>query len=208
MPLADRTRAGSIDSDATANHAVEGGATPTSALLAKQLIVEECEFSVAVTYNRLWHSVLPEFRGVFRGLKACFAGRYGGEIRAVAIWTSPISRGVDDGTTSELRRFAIGPGTPANTASRMLTVMVKLMGKKYAQLVKVISYQATSVHSGTIYKAAGWSYGRLNKAKDCRWLLRKDGKRNPLQIESDKIRWEKVIRPPAPCRPPSPERLR
>ncbi len=159
------------------------------------MLVEECDLATAMSCNRAWHSVLPEFK-VYRGLKACFAGKYDGVIYAVAIWTSPAGRFIDDGATSELRRFAIDAGSPPNTASRMLAVMVRLMAKKYVQLMRVISYQATAIHKGTIYKAAGWTPGRVTLATEQRWLLRVnyDGiKRGALQACGEKVRWEKVV---------------
>ena len=56
----------------------------------------------------------------------------------------------------------------------------------------LISYQDTSIHNGTIYKASGWSKGRFTKVEEIRWG--KGGrKRNPIVATGAKIRWEKDL---------------
>ena len=66
--------------------------------------------------------------------------------------------------------------------------------KNMPEIVKLISYQDTEVHQGTIYKAGGWTVGRITKASEVRWgATNKNGigrKRNALIAGGDKIRWE------------------
>jgi len=105
-----------------------------------------------------------------------------------------VARSFNHQPVLELRRMAICTEAPKNTASRMLSIMLKLLKKKVPTLKKVISYQDTEVHKGTIYKAAGWHIGRITKSKEIRWgKLNPDGsgrKRNPIITSADKIRWE------------------
>ena len=49
---------------------------------------------------------------------------------------------------------AIASDAPKYTATRMLSIMVKRIKKEFPDIVRLISYQDTEVHKGTIYKAA------------------------------------------------------
>ncbi len=189
----------------------EGGSTPTSAL---SLVVDTLDFETAAKLNAAWHSVLPEMdKGSGkRGMAVCYCAYFDNLIYAVAIWSSPVNQTVDDGKTIELRRLAIAPDAPKNTASRMLAIMARLLKVRFPQCERLISYQATAVHAGTIYKAAGWTATSLTKFSP--WGTRKrrpprsakqraaaiDGyvntpstRRHP-QVVSDKQRWERQIR--------------
>lgn len=170
-----------------------GGAIPTSPL---QFTFVEVTIKEAVIFNQQWHSRLPELKNSF-SCKVAYAAVYQDTTYAVGIWGHPVARSFNHQPILELRRMAICPSAPKNTASRMLSVMVKLLKRKYPDLQKVISYQDTEVHQGTIYKAAGWTIGRITKAKEIRWgILNSDGtgrKRNPIVTKADKIRWEKIL---------------
>ena len=96
--------------------------------------------------------------------------------------------------------MAICDEAPKNTASRMLKIMIAYIKKhnKYKDIYKLISYQDTAVHAGTIYKASGWI--EESKAKWTSWHNRADNaqhncKRSDSQSTADKIRWAKQIRP-------------
>src|SRR5262245_31881900 len=104
------------------------GATPTSAL---QLRVEPIDVADAKRLNRLWHSRLPRMAepGCFMRVALCFAAEFDGVYYATAIWTHPVARLLPQDTWLELRRLAIAPDAPRNTASRMLRVMVLLVHK-------------------------------------------------------------------------------
>jgi hypothetical protein len=86
----------------------------------------------------------------------------------------------------ELRRFAISPDAPKNTASRLLKLMRKEIKLKFPLVTKLISYQSVDHHLGTIYKASGWVKGATSKST----VWHKGKKRAERQIKSDKIRWE------------------
>lgn len=166
-----------------------GGSIPTSPL---QLHVGEVTLDLAMRLNELWHSRFPltdktNLVRVRYGVN--FAAEYEGKFYAVAIWTSPIaSNRLKDGLKAlELRRLAIAPDSPKNTASRVLSVMTRLIKGKGFDINRFISYQDTGVHKGTIYKAAGWqSVGEQGFQE---WSTDRR-KRAPSQSNAPKVRWE------------------
>ena len=131
----------------------EGGPTPTSALHARNLVFESCEKWHAVALVRAWHSRLPNCQN--GPWTHAFRAHRGGRTYAVALWNSPSGRCLPQ-HWRELRRMACAPDSPKNTASRFLAWMVRWFRKNEPQREKLISYQDTAVHLGTIYKAAGW----------------------------------------------------
>jgi len=110
--------------------------------------------------NALWHSRLPIYDTGFClnslvSYGALFQNRY----YAIAIWTNPVAPNLPQHEWLELRRMAISFDAPKNTASRMLSVMAKLIKVKFPQVERLISYQDKEVHRGTIYKASNWIIG-------------------------------------------------
>ena len=170
-----------------------GGSTPTSAL---QLDIHEIARDMAVALNKRWHSRLPEYRMGCRPRQhawVCYGAFFQDSCCAIAIWSHPNSRALNDGQTLELRRMAIGPEAPKNTASRMLRIMGILIQKDPAShFTRYISYQDTDAHKGTIYKAAGWYKAAENNAMD----YTMGGKRSrPKQKHmARKVRWECKVR--------------
>lgn len=163
-----------------------GGSTPTSAL---SLTVYPIEFARAKALNRLWHSRLPRLGS--KQARLCYAAEFDGVIYAVAIWSRPIARFLPQTDWLELQRFAIAPDAPRNTASRVLAVMTRLIRKKLPAITLLISYQDTEVHTGTIYRAAGWVPGASSGGGE--WAC-PSRPRLSLQSTAPKRRWEKVIR--------------
>lgn len=128
-----------------------GGSSPTSAL---QLTVRKCGIYWARELNAAWHSLLPvtDHGNLVRFPKSvAYWADYNDVAYAVAIWSSPIAanRLTDGWAALELRRFAIAPDAPPNSASRMLAVMRRLIQKEWPEINKLISYQATEHHKGT-----------------------------------------------------------
>ena len=168
----------------------EGGSIPTSPL---QLHFEVIRAQTACILNARWHSRFPQidWSNVVRNRHyVCYGARFEGQYFAVAIWSSPIAanRLKDGQFLLELRRMAIEDQAPANTASRMLSWMKKDIRKKFPEILRLISYQDTEVHSGTMYQASGWSLVQtLNKQIE--WNT-KDRKRNEIQSTAPKVRWE------------------
>lgn len=169
-------------------HSGRGGSSPTSAL---QLTVRECSIHWARELNAAWHSLLPitDHGNLVRFPKSlAYWADFNDVAYAVAIWSSPIAgnRLTDGWAALELRRFAIAPDAPRNTASRMLSVMRRLIRKKWPEINRLLSYQATEHHRGTIYRAAGWS-----AASESDFTIWHHGKSTgEIQTVSRKIRWE------------------
>lgn len=165
-----------------------GGSIPTSAL---HLWFSRMFWETAVKLNRLWHRTLPEIRDPKNILSAatCYGAQFRGVWFAAAIWTKPVARMLPRNWL-ELRRFPIGPDAPRYTASRMLGWMARDIRKFEANVVRLISYQDASVHSGGIYRAAGWNPVAVRKGGEWSCATRE---RPPQQSTGDKIRWELEI---------------
>jgi len=170
-------------------HLENSGVIPTSPL---QFSFEVIKAISACELNAKWHSRFPaiHWSNVVRNKHyICYVAKFEGEFYAVAIWSSPIAanRLKDGQRLLELRRMAINDQAPKNTASRMLSWMRKDIKKRFPDVLRLISYQDTESHCGTIYKASGW-----HKANDpivMDWTTSKR-KRNPAQSSAPKIRWE------------------
>ena len=165
----------------------DDGSTPISPL---QLNVSECDISTAIALNELWHSRLPNVvkSNIQRTRNnVCFAAYFDNKYYASAIWTDPIARNLNGKLMLELRRLAIANDAPKNTASRVLKLMRLLIKTKFPFIETLISYQDTDVHTGTIYKAAGWVNTNRSKVSKTGWNSRD---RNKMQATGDKIRWE------------------
>jgi hypothetical protein len=110
----------------------------------------------------------------------------------VIIFSSPVAqnRFKDGKKMLELRRLALGNNCPPNTASRVISISLKLVSKKFPEIKRVISYQDMSVHKGTIYRASGWV--NTTETNFISWTTKKR-KRNKDQAIGKKIRWEKVL---------------
>lgn len=162
-----------------------GGSIPTSPL---QFTVYEISFQRAKQLNREWHSRLPKFGGT---AKVSYGAKYDGIFYAIAMWSNPVARMLPQDTWLELKRMAIAPDAPKNTASRMIKIMISMIKNKYPEITTVISYQDTAVHLGTIYKSSGWKIGRYSEGgewtRPSRWSPK-------VQSDSPKIRWQKEIR--------------
>ena len=163
----------------------DGGSIPTSPL---QLEIKEISWRLFKECNMAWHSRLPKPGGFY--INGMFFGAFHkGMCLAVAGWSNPIARRLNGRNWYELRRMAISPNMPKNTASRMLSIMIKIIKKTKHNLKKLISYQDVSVHAGTIYKAAGWHSTPYIPGSRHRWLCHSRPSAI-LQTMSIKIRWE------------------
>ena len=115
----------------------------------------------AINYNKLWHSRLPntEKGNLVRNRHYIFYGaEYLDHCFACAIWTTPVAnnRMSKDYIWLELRRLAIPDDAPKYTATWMIAKMIKDIKKRFPEVTRLVSYQDTAVHDGTIYKAANW----------------------------------------------------
>lgn len=172
----------------------EGGSSPTPALSAKGLRVERVPLEFARDLNRAWHSRLPRFgTGFIRKMPfLCFSADHEGRSYAVAIWSNPVARNLPQREWLELRRLTTAPDAPRNTCTRMLRVMEILIRKTRPEVSRLISYQDTEVHTGAIYRAAGW-VETITSAGD-EWD--RPGRPRPKsQSNAPKKRWEKNLLP-------------
>jgi len=154
--------------------------------------MQEVRAQVACMLNELWHSRLPNIHwsNVVRNTHyVCYAFTYKEAVVGVGIWSSPVAqnRMKDGKTILELRRLAISRFCKKNTATRMISQMIKAIKIKFPEIKKLVSYQDTEVHLGTIYKAANWKH--VGQTSLIEWTT-KDRKRNKLQSTATKIRWE------------------
>lgn len=167
-----------------------GGSTPTSAL---HLTVAKCSVHRAVELNAEWHSRLPaiHWSNIVRATPCiCFVAEHDDIAYASAIWSAPVARQLNGRNWLELRRLAIADDAPKNTATRMLRIMRMIIAKELPEVVHLISYQDTAVHSGTIYKAAGWTAAYTSKLP--RWdkgAGRTKQRTSPV-ADGVKVRWE------------------
>ena len=158
----------------------------------KLIETEECRAQVACMLNELWHSRLPKIHwsNVVRNTHyVCYYFSYKQAVLGVGIWSSPVAQNRLSGgkTILELRRLALSELCPFNTATRVISEMIKKIKVKFPDIKKLISYQDTEVHNGTIYKASNWKIGCETKLLD--WTT-KDRKRMALQSTANKIRWD------------------
>lgn len=165
---------------------------------ASELVMERCPIETARTLTMKWHSRLPHTQKAPWVL--AFAARTGTKIYAVALWNNPSARNLSR-TWLELRRMAVSDEAPHCTASWFLAAMTKWIKRYMPGVERLISYQDTSVHKGTIYKAAGWVPGAVAKARlrdrsksriGTNRAYRKNT--NGLAVDgAEKIRWELKI---------------
>lgn len=171
----------------------EGGAIPTS---PHQLEIRKVSAKSACGLNEEWHSRLPkiDWSNVVRNVHyICFIAYYQNTPFGVGIWSTPVAgnRFKDGEKLLELRRLAISPNAPKNSATRMISVMTRLIRKELPDIIKLISYQDTEVHKGTIYKASNWVVG--GESAGISWT-NKNRERNKEQTLAKKVRWEYTLK--------------
>ena len=162
------------------------GSIPTSAL---QLRFEAIDRDTMETLNREWHSRLPKFRTACP-CTAYYGAEFDGRWFAVAAWSNPVARMLPQNWL-ELRRLAVCDDAPKNTATRFIGWMVRDIKKRFPQVERLVSYQDTAVHNGTIYKASGWVATTVSgdgREWNCPSRFRK-----AVQSSAPKQRWEKSL---------------
>lgn len=161
------------------------GTSPSSPKMFDLVVIKAIEAS---KLNALWHSRLPviPWSNIVRNRNyVCYGAMYDYRYFAVGIWSSPVNRYLDPDAVLELRRLAISYECPKFTATWMIGKMIKDISKRFPGINKLISYQDTEVHTGTIYKAANWK--NVCIAGTGNWESRD---RNKPQSNSLKNRWE------------------
>ncbi len=174
----------------------EGGSIPTSALEVRNMQVVRLPFLRALSLNAAWHSILPRFGTGFIKDQPfpCYAATFNDCIYAIAIWSNPAARKLPQTTWLELRRMAVSSDAPRCTAGRMLRIMRLLLHKLRPEVVRVISYQSKSVHTGGIYRGDGWR--AVSECKGDTWNRPSRARLESQQID-DRVRWERpIVGPP------------
>ena len=121
---------------------------------ARGLTLTECSPAVAVALVAEWHSRLPRCQS--GPWKLAYACHYRWTCFGVALWHNPSARTLPLDWL-ELRRMALPEDAPPHTASWMLGAMRRDIARRFPDVPHLISYQDEDVHTGTIYKAAGWT---------------------------------------------------
>lgn len=175
--------------------AEDGGSTPTSTLRARHLSFCECPKHHAVNLVALWHSRLPKCaRGPWTN---AFHAHHNGITYAVALWNNPSTRCLPS-HWRELRRMACASDAPRNTPSRFLAWMVRWFHVNRPEAEKLISYQDRQVHTGTIYRAAGWTAEHISEPRTRDRSTLGAGLRiasNGLEADqSGKVRWAFMLK--------------
>jgi len=165
---------------------------PISIKSPRELKIREISAKKASQLNNLYHSRLPKIHpsNITRNTHyVCYGIFFGSKSIGVAIWSSPVAqnRFKDGKQMLELRRLALNDECPKNTASWSIGKMIKRIKLKFPEIRRLISYQDTEVHQGTIYKASNWVIG--GKTGFISWSTKKR-ERNEDQATGDKIRWE------------------
>ena len=123
---------------------------------ARDLEFEICPKKHAVDFIRRYHSRLPKCQS--GPWMYAFRAHYNGKTIAAALWNNTSARTLPS-CWLELRRLACSPEAPFNTCSRFLAWMARFLKQHAPTIRRLISYQDTAVHHGTIYKASGWHEG-------------------------------------------------
>jgi hypothetical protein len=158
----------------------------------------DCPVDLARDAIRAWHSRLP--RTQQGPWKLAFVAHYNFTCFAAALWHNPSARTLPSDWL-ELRRLAVAPDAPHCTASWMLGAMARWIKKSLPGVPRLISYQDRDVHTGTIYRAAGWTVGAISEPRQRdrskpRVGTRRDYRSNLNGCVPDaagKVRWEQVL---------------
>jgi hypothetical protein len=126
-----------------------------------------------------------------------FVAHYRWTAFGAALWHNPSARTLPQ-EWLELRRLAIAPDAPHCTASFMLGQMRRWIARNRAETTRLISYQDQEVHTGTIYRAAGWSVGAVanprtrDRSKPRRGTTRayRSNLNGSAPDAAGKVRWE------------------
>jgi hypothetical protein len=165
---------------------------------ATQLECRPCLPEIAREAIALWHSRLPKTqRGPWM---LAFVAHYQETAFAAALWHNPSARTLPDDWL-ELRRMAVAPDAPHCTASWMLARMQKWIHKNRPEVTRLISYQDEEVHTGTIYRAAGWEPAHRTKARSRDRSKNRKGSRRAYRSNlngaspdgAGKVRWESAL---------------
>lgn len=162
---------------------------------ASALTLLRCEPAEARRCVRAWHSRLPLTQS--GPWKLAYVATFGGHLYGGALWHNPSARGLPQDWL-ELRRLALPPWAPPHAASWMLAAMRRHIAGNLPEVSRLISYQDLDVHTGTIYKAAGWQPAYYAKPRERDRSGNRVGTRRAYRSDlngtapaaAGKVRWE------------------
>ena len=129
---------------------------------SSMMTLRKCEPAEARRCVAAWHSRLPMTqRGPWM---LAFVATFDGQPFGGALWNNPSARTLP-ADWLELRRLAMPDYAPPHAASWMLGAMRKWIRVNLPGVPRLISYQDMDVHTGTIYRAAGWEVGYVAKPR-------------------------------------------
>lgn len=193
-------RGASIDGDAPANRAGEGGPSPTAPLFRKadwwvesipldvaRGIVAACHYARGASNTAVYcHGLMPR------------ESMWVHDISGVAWWLPPtkwaaLSAAKIAGIQCEwqgvlaLSRLVIRPGVPSNACSFLIRHSMRLIDRKTWPLLLTYA-DGWRGHEGTIYKASGWVEAGETTAEPCyvregRMMSRKAGPKTRTHAE-------------------------
>lgn len=129
---------------------------PELPVTVKSLEFRLIDIKTACYLNYQWHSILPEVipTNIWRSrFSIAFVLLFKAEYVGVAIYSAPVNQYLDDGETLELRRLALSEVCPKNSATYFMARCEKQIKIELPVISRLISYQDTQAHRGTIYKA-------------------------------------------------------
>lgn len=162
---------------------------------ASSLVLRRCDPVDARQCVRAWHSRLPVTQA--GPWKLAYVATFGGYLYGGALWHNPSARGLPQDWL-ELRRLAIPEWAPPHTASWMLGAMRRHIAAELPDVPRLISYQDEDVHTGTIYRAAGWQPGYYSAPRARDRTPNRAGTRRAYRSDvngsapaaAGKVRWE------------------
>lgn len=166
-----------------------GGSRPTSAL---HLFFREIDHATAKALNRLWHSRFPDVGG--GNARLCHAAEFDGIFYAAAIWTNPTSPKLPQREWLMLKRWAVAPDAPRNTARRMHAWMLRELRARFPEVTTLLSYSDPDSHTGTVYRVCGWAEGETTERKSNQtWHNRRRSNRTENLPPCRVTRWTKQL---------------
>lgn len=121
-------------------------------------------------------------------MKCCLGVFVESEIIGVLIFGRPIARQEDQIHTLELTRMFLFD-SPKNSESKALSLVEKYIKKHMPDICRLIAYSDTQHgHTGTIYKAANWTFEKKMVAKSWGNRPKRKGK-----IGGDKLKFQRIL---------------
>ncbi|MDD3813303.1 MAG: hypothetical protein PHZ02_01545 [Desulfocapsaceae bacterium] len=111
----------------------------------------------------------------------------GCELAGVMIFCHPVARLEDQENTLELSRMFLFD-SPKNSESRALSLAEKWIRANRKEK-RIIAYADSGIHSGTIYKAANWTYLGIQRLYS--WSKSRPNRRGT--IGNKKLKFERII---------------